>query len=133
MGPEETTSNGVTENVGQQLPQEPTTGAENTPQTFQGMAVPLEPPKNLLPMPTVGRTVLYCLTDWDVPKGYEHAVGKQRPATITEVWGPTCVNLQVLLDAGDNSDGPTTLQRTSVSLNATPEKLPGMWSWPVRV
>jgi hypothetical protein len=50
-----------------------------------------------LPMPSIGRTVLYR------PYPNERAGrgdGEYWPATITRVFSPTCVNLQVLTDAG---------------------------------
>ena len=71
------------------------------------------------PIPTIGRIVLFCGDD-----------GQDRPAIVTHVWSPFCVNLQVF--PKDSSDGNNCGSRTSVT-HAGPETnekaTPGTWHW----
>jgi len=70
------------------------------------------------PIPTIGRVVLFCGTD-----------GEDRPAIVTHVWSPFCVNLHVF--GKDSSDASAGI-RTSVT-HAGPETnekaTPGTWHW----
>lgn len=75
--------------------------------------------------PTIGRTVLYVM-----PQGHPSA-GEVRPAVVTKVWTPACVNLHVHLDPYDAPLEPQ--QQSSVCLDEpidTPQ--PRTWHWPPR-
>lgn len=73
---------------------------------------------------TVGRTVLYTL-----PASHPSA-GKIRPAIITEVWSPECVNLHVLLDPWDAPLEPNDQSSVTHDISATPAHR--TWHWPPR-
>ena len=106
--------------------------------------------------PTIGRIVLYTVTEQDAaevnrrrttgysiaerikkntpetsawPLGAQAHIGNELragdiyPMVITRVWGPTCVNGQVLLDGND------CLWVTSASEGTEPR----CWAWPPRI
>lgn len=69
------------------------------------------------PIPTIGRIVLHRGADQQV-----------RPAIVTHVWGPMCLNLHVF---GKDSSDPHAGIHTSVT-HAEPEEEPGCfpsWHW----
>jgi hypothetical protein len=84
--------------------------------------------------PTIGRIVLYRLTDADadlirqtrlpagVPMGNPVAAGEQFPAVVVAAYGPY-VNLQVLLDGVDSYWATSRAEGDG----------PGTWCWPPRV
>lgn len=72
--------------------------------------------------PTVGRIVHYEPVE-SVGKGQPY------PAIITHVWGPTCVNLNVIDDGSYPSKFNAKV--TSVMLSDTPAA--GRWNWPSRL
>jgi hypothetical protein len=57
--------------------------------------------------------------------------GETRPAIITKVWNPTCVNLHVFgLDNGDSSAGIHT--SVTYAETWTEQSTAPTWHWPVR-
>lgn len=72
--------------------------------------------------PTVGRFVHYRL-----PEGHNRA-GEIRPAAVVKVWGPTCVNLHVLVDPAN--DEPLAPEH---QCSVTEGDGLRQWSWPPRV
>lgn len=78
--------------------------------------------------PTVGRTVLYSLSETDSVR--PEKVGTLRPALVVEDnGGSSSVNLKVSLDGSNDcpwSPCPDTIHRTSVSEGTEP----GTWRWP---
>lgn len=78
--------------------------------------------------PTIGRVVVYKLTDYDKEQLKAHSDNPnngadEAPAIVVRVWGDACVNLRVLLD------GDQTLWVTSALLGDGPRQ----WQWPARV
>jgi hypothetical protein len=79
--------------------------------------------------PTIGRIVIYKLTDADKAKLKElgrhnpNNGAEEAPAMVVRVWSDICVNLRVILDGDD------TLWVTSASLGDQPRQ----WQWPPRV
>ena len=74
--------------------------------------------------PTVGRIVLYHPTPGERGGATD---APYFPAVITRVWSPTCVNLQVLTDAGQPF--PVTSVQSSPAQGPAPERT---WRWPPR-
>jgi hypothetical protein len=87
-----------------------------------------------MPQPTIGRVVLYKLSEDDarhVQQQRSHdgttanmtGAGRTYPAVVVSTFGGEAVNLQVLLD------GPDSFWATSRHEGDEP----GMWTWPPRV
>ncbi len=71
---------------------------------------------------TVGRIVHYVMPDM-----------QHRPAIVVRVWGPTCVNLQVITDGSNDGQqfAHGHVWRTSV-LHDEDTKAVNTWHWPER-
>jgi hypothetical protein len=85
-----------------------------------------------LQKPTLGRLVHYVLSATDGVR--PDKVGECRPAIIVRVWRDSpeaAVNLRVLLDGTNDTDGPDILWVCSVSPdeNSKPNRT---WHWPAR-
>lgn len=89
--------------------------------------------------PTVGRIVLYTLTDYDLDDQHQSQVGRTRPAVIVETWGNekhdafemgSAVNLQVFVDGSNDGYPNSLLWKTSVLYSESAR--PGRWCWPPR-
>ena len=83
--------------------------------------------------PGIGRIVHYVQNK---PAGYGEGT-IHLPAIITNVWGDTCVNLQVFTDGsnseqGPNSNPPSVKWITSASLDDSETPNPYTWHWPER-
>lgn len=87
-----------------------------------------------MPVPTLGRIVLYKLTEDDARRIRQQrshdgttanmaGAGRVFPAVVVSVFGDEAVNLQVLLD------GPDSYWSTSRHEGDAP----GTWAWPPRV
>jgi len=79
--------------------------------------------------PTIGRIVIYKLSDYDKERlkgmgsGNPNNGADEAPAIVVRAWSDTCVNLRVLID------GEQTLWVTSVLLGDGPSN----WQLPERV
>jgi hypothetical protein len=91
-------------------------------------------PEVAVPLPTIGRTVLYKLTEDDARRiqqqrshdsttGNMPRAGHAYPAVVVASYGDEALNLQVLLDGPDS--------HWATSRHEGDE--PGTWAWPPRV
>lgn len=81
--------------------------------------------------PTIGQIVIYNLSDQDLYQLKDSSVcnhTRELPAIITNVWGDTCINVNVVLDGQVTKDGRTHLWKTSILKGDST----GEWQWPVK-